>query len=195
MRKISFETSDEGYEKMIDLLRQLTFISKSGVKRVIRIGGNEKEFDGNIDIVYNLMVDGVKDNGVYNQSSLSKNKKTSRKNTTNSTSDNLVDLNDSNNSDDKKNIEDIVVEMIDAGKLFTAYDVTQEARNRGIFKCHNVIKKIVHEMFKNEEMPNYIKGTIQIDGKITNPIVYHPIGTDSDDYFLLNNHLNGMAIH
>jgi hypothetical protein len=86
-------------------------------------------------------------------------------------------------------VHEIVDEFVVEGRMFTAWDVTQEARNRGADEYHNQLKSAVHARWGDDngrwddlQSNSYGRATVQIPGVAVSPWVYHPVGTDADDY-------------
>lgn len=70
-------------------------------------------------------------------------------------------------------IDQIVQERVQAGALFTAYDVTLEARQRGGNVRHNDVRDLVHEYFEQGRMgAGYNRSLIDV-GAPTKPWLYH----------------------
>jgi|TARA_Y100000310_G_scaffold36199_1_gene34099 hypothetical protein len=86
-------------------------------------------------------------------------------------------------------VHEIVDEFVVEGRMFTAWDVTQEARKRGADEYHNQLKSAVHARWGDDngrwddlQSNSYGRATVQIPGVAVSPWVYHPVGTDADDY-------------
>jgi retron-type reverse transcriptase len=79
-------------------------------------------------------------------------------------------------------IDQIVEEHVQAGTMFTAYDVTLEARKRGGNVRHNEARDRVHELFQRGLMgAAYQRTTIDV-GAPTKPFLYHHYTTDPNQY-------------
>jgi hypothetical protein len=83
------------------------------------------------------------------------------------------------------NTHDVVNDFVKQNKMFTAYDVTQEVRNRlgpNIKVGHNVVRDKVHDMFFWGFMSDTYNAaeTKFPNGNVA--ILYHPNGTNPADY-------------
>ena len=76
----------------------------------------------------------------------------------------------------------LVNERVQAGVMFTAYDVTQAARRRGGNVRHNDVRDVVHELFENGRMgATYNRSLIDV-GAPTKPWLYHHYNDDPATY-------------
>lgn len=81
----------------------------------------------------------------------------------------------------KKYTKDVVNDLIDKGKMFTAYDVTRIVRGAGIKCYHNQVRDIVHELYREQKMDcEYGRNAIDING--ASPYVYHHYMDDPNTY-------------
>ncbi|MDX1947707.1 MAG: reverse transcriptase domain-containing protein [Pirellulaceae bacterium] len=79
-------------------------------------------------------------------------------------------------------IDQVVAERVAAGAMFTAYDVTVEARNRGARVKHDEARDRVHELFQRGTMgAAYARTAIDV-GAPTRPFLYHPFSADPRGY-------------
>src|SRR2546423_13316267 len=79
-------------------------------------------------------------------------------------------------------IDQVVQEWVQAGRLFTAYDVTLEARNRGGNVRHNDARDLVHEFYEQGRMgAGYTRSLIDV-GAPTKPFLYHRFADDPKTY-------------
>ena len=79
-------------------------------------------------------------------------------------------------------VDQIVTGRIQAGALFTAYDVTLEARRRGGNIRHNDVRDLVHEYYEQGRMgAAYNRSTIDVGAKIK-PFLYHRFVDDPNSY-------------
>ncbi|MFN4261528.1 MAG: hypothetical protein ACK4RK_19770 [Gemmataceae bacterium] len=80
-------------------------------------------------------------------------------------------------------VEQILREKTTNGELFTAFDVTQEARRRGLTQRHSVVRDLVHDFFTHSvtNIP-YTRTLMTIPGAAAQAWVYHPRGTDPNNY-------------
>ena len=77
------------------------------------------------------------------------------------------------NAKDRQVVEQVVQSRVAAGAMFTAYDITVQARAQGARIRHGEARDIVHNMFNNGTMgASYQRSVVDI-GIATNPFVYH----------------------
>jgi len=81
----------------------------------------------------------------------------------------------------KKIVEEIVYEFVKAGRMFTAFDVTREAKARGADESHTHMKGSVHAMQDYMEDHGYERTLIDV-GMQVKPWLYYPELMDPDDY-------------
>ena len=82
-------------------------------------------------------------------------------------------------------VAEVVKEFVESDELFTAYDITKTARQRGAIGKHNDLKKLVHDIYLDDEMPSYSREVVEIplnDGSTVRPFLYLPNGSDVEDY-------------
>ena len=79
-------------------------------------------------------------------------------------------------------IDQIVQEKVQAGEMFTAYDVTLEARRRGGNVRHNDVRDLVHELFEQGRLgAGYNRSLIDV-GAPSRPFLYHRFSDDPRNY-------------
>ena len=79
-------------------------------------------------------------------------------------------------------IQQLVLNEVAAGKMFTAYDITLQARARGMQLRHGEGRDLVHQMFTSGRMgTDYARTTVNI-GTDTPPLVYHRRSDDPNLY-------------
>lgn len=79
-------------------------------------------------------------------------------------------------------IDRIVQDKIQAGEMFTAYDVTLEARRRGGNVRHNDVRDLVHEFFEQGRFgAGYNRSLIDV-GAPVKPFLYHRFSDDPNQY-------------
>lgn len=79
-------------------------------------------------------------------------------------------------------VRQIVQAKVQAGEMFTAFDVTQEARRRGSQVRHGDVKDVVHDVFQQGLMgATYHRSTIDV-GAPTQPFLYHRFDADPSSY-------------
>lgn len=82
----------------------------------------------------------------------------------------------------RKLVEDIVQERVQANVMFTAFDITTEARRRGGNARHGEVRDLVHEIFQQGRMgAAYNRSTIDV-GAPTRPFLYHHFNVDPANY-------------
>ena len=83
-------------------------------------------------------------------------------------------------------IDAIINEKIQNNEMFTAWDITSEAKRRGATEWHNDLKKGVHQAYTYIESQGYVRtNQIAIPGSnasALNPWIYYPDGSDPKDY-------------
>lgn len=79
-------------------------------------------------------------------------------------------------------VQQLVLNEVAAGKMFTAYDITLQARARGLQLRHGEGRDLVHQMFTSGRMgTDYTRTTVNI-GTDTPPLVYHRRSDDPNLY-------------
>lgn len=84
-------------------------------------------------------------------------------------------------------VEDIVNQNVWKNKLFTAFDVTREVRNRvgrSVQVPHEDVKQIVNEMFSNGKMDSYTRTIADFLAFNPQPFIYHNINDSYTNYTL-----------
>ena len=84
-------------------------------------------------------------------------------------------------------ITDSVNELMNKGSgyMFTAFDVTKAVRKQTTDKViHEEVKKEVHKMFNNGQMPGYARNlaALSLPNNVPQPWVYHPLNSDPTLY-------------
>jgi hypothetical protein len=80
-------------------------------------------------------------------------------------------------------VKDVVKDLSQNGKTFSAFDVTKVLRNeKGLQVFHSEVRKVVHDMSTGMELPvDYIRSNVVLsNGK--DAIVYHPQSADISQY-------------
>lgn len=204
MKNVGFTCNESALPTVTGILKQLAEVSSNRQKRIIRIGGDEKIFSAD-DIVFDITIDGALDTTPYIPSIRKSRRKNQSSNppslvssassqpvpsvTSVVASDSQTQISDEN----KETVVDVVKEFVDSRRKFTAFDITKEVKSRGVRERHGSIKKIVHEMFENDDMLSYIRELIQIDNVSTAPFLYLPNGDDPEDYFS-ENQISGQLV-
>jgi len=83
--------------------------------------------------------------------------------------------------DEIDQVRDRVFEMVNSEKSFTAFDVTK-ALGKSFQRPHWMIKQVVHEMFANGEMLEYVRNQVLIPGAPRPALLYHLPENDPQDY-------------
>ncbi len=79
-------------------------------------------------------------------------------------------------------VQQLVLNEIAAGRMFTAYDITLQARARGLQLRHGEGRELVHRLFTTGAMGvDYTRTTVNI-GTDTPPMVYHKQSDDPKQY-------------
>jgi len=79
-------------------------------------------------------------------------------------------------------VQQIVLGKIAAGEMFTAFDITLEARKLGIQLRHDEGKEIVHELFQTGVMSaSYNRSVIDLGAQVK-PFLYHRFDMDPQAY-------------
>jgi hypothetical protein len=80
-------------------------------------------------------------------------------------------------------VEEVIQEKVRAGEMFTAYDVTCEARRRGATDRHRAIRQFVHDLHARGRMgPDYARSLIHIPDIGATPWLYHCYWDDPAEY-------------
>jgi hypothetical protein len=79
-------------------------------------------------------------------------------------------------------VEEILSEKVAAGALFTAYDVSREARRRGSPERHRGIRPVVHACYDRGAMAGYTRTLVYVPGAPAPAWLYHRAGDDPHRY-------------
>ncbi len=83
---------------------------------------------------------------------------------------------------ERQEVLNLVLGMIKKGKLFTAFDVTTELRKiKGQFR-HFITREVINDLFKEDEMGEYIRDLVDIPGANVPAYVYHDPSVDAKAY-------------
>lgn len=186
--EVKFQCNDSALPKVIGLVKHLAALNTRHQKRIIRIGGEEEAFDGNTDEVSNdITVNGMVNTDQYvgkipNTTSGAQRQQIVIQPNAGAS---VPPVTPANND-----VEDFVKELIAKRDMFTAWDVTKglsaKDGNMKSYK-HNVVKRVVHEMYGNGGMPNYRREVVEIDGIEGTPFLYYPDNSDIATYFSQHN--------
>ena len=96
----------------------------------------------------------------------------------------------------QQKVKDTVLDFVNRGFMFTAYDITQTIRKDGGWVGHKAVNGIVQDMFANSEMGQYVKDTVSLGGPVDPFVYYHPysdIHNYQQDWVDNNPNQTGMA--
>lgn len=79
-------------------------------------------------------------------------------------------------------VEDIVIEKINTQEMFTAWDITMEARRRQTQVQHHETREVVHDFFENGSMGSDYTRTLINVGAPVKPFLYHLRTADIKHY-------------
>ncbi|TWU58706.1 Reverse transcriptase (RNA-dependent DNA polymerase) [Rubripirellula tenax] len=79
-------------------------------------------------------------------------------------------------------VSQLVLNQVAAGAMFTAYDITLQARGRGMQLRHGEGRDLVHELFNTGRMGTDYTRTVVDLGTDANPMVYHRRGDSPRTY-------------
>jgi len=86
-------------------------------------------------------------------------------------------------------VHEVLDEKIAADEMFTAWDVTSEAKKRGADERHGILKGAVHSRWDYLRAAGYRRAPVDIPGVAVPPWVYYPLNADPQDY------LNSSAVN
>lgn len=192
--KISFECGEGSASLFLDMLNKL-----SGSNKVkIRIGGDEYDFNPDVDSVGNIMINDVSIDPVeaFRLRNLREtllllantpNPSPAPIPNTAPVSITPTPSTDNSNTDDPNNDSDIAVlvrnvvdEKVAQNVIFTAYDITKELRTGGSDVRHYVVKPLVHDLFASGGMQGYSRTTQMVKGNVA--CVFHSLNDDPANY-------------
>jgi hypothetical protein len=80
-------------------------------------------------------------------------------------------------------MEQVVRQKLRAGEMFTAFDISMEAKRRGSTERHRHMKHVVHQFFARGDMGNdYTRTLVAIPGAPAKAWLYHPDSANLKDY-------------
>jgi hypothetical protein len=82
--------------------------------------------------------------------------------------------------DNEQILRDVIEDKVNQGKAFTAFDITMQAKKKGMSDNHRFVKNTIHRIMADEN-PEYGKTLIDIPGA-SQAFLYHPDGYDVDGY-------------
>lgn len=192
--KISFESNDASAELFVKILCKLSNLS--GKNRRIRIGGDEYEYIAGIDGLTDISVNDKLFSDMTSQDkqdletirntavpvsstthSATKISTTHTANKKNNKSSDSIDL----CSADATLVKNVILNKMNQGEMFTAFDITKDLRQQGSQIQHRNIKEIVHALFDHGEMSGYNRSLVDV-GTNTRPFLYHPVSADISAY-------------
>lgn len=83
---------------------------------------------------------------------------------------------------DEEIIQEVVSEWVGQGKMFTAYEVTIAARERGMAKRHKAVRAYVHEIIFNEGIPHNYTRILMDVGATEQAWLYYRLGDNPYAY-------------
>jgi len=185
-----FECNDSAYPTVIGILKHLERLTLDLRSRVIRIGGDERTFDGNNDAVLSIIVDGNLNADAYVSAGRLKNRsrgasrpKTSRKASRAVSTPPVSNYGSSTNlsDNDVDTIKTAVTEKMSNREMFTAFDITKKVRSDGMRVFHNDVKSVVMDMHQTLADEGYTRTPMRLFNSRT-AMVYHRIGDDPNNY-------------
>jgi len=190
MKTVTVQVNDAAEKVVVGVLTHLEHLSGNGQTRTIRIGGDEKVYDGSVCGAFRIEVDGQLQDG-YTPI------KPQRKSSSNSTGSvstppsvsaaaavtQQATTQGANVNDELEEKVDVILSDLCNGEgLFTAFDITREIRSDGTRCRHKNVRQIVHDTYNNGEMAdNYIRSLIFVDSS-HQAFVYHPDDVDPNVY-------------
>lgn len=79
-------------------------------------------------------------------------------------------------------LETIIEEKVQAGEMFTAFDITMESKSRGETERHRHIKHVVHDYYESGRFPTDYTRTLLNVGAPEQAFVYHRTVDDPTTY-------------
>ena len=79
-------------------------------------------------------------------------------------------------------LANVVNEFISDGKMFTAFNVSLEAKSRGATERHRDMKSEINSLYRNDAMDHYTRTLIDIPGISEKAWLYHDVLDDPDDF-------------
>ena len=212
MNEITVSCSDGCMDAIVAALNKLTTVSSKSFCRNIRIGGTDVIFDarsagegidvkvGSVDIADYIdanptpdAVLGIADTTpapvAYTPPTV-----TDDDDDEDDADDGVTQTvqSDGDADEDEEVIRDSTKSAVLGGQMFTAYDITSEAKESGQVQArHNVLKHIIHDMYCNGEMDGYEQTLVPIRGTSRTAYLYHPSGTSPDDYVQVRDAVTG----
>ena len=78
-------------------------------------------------------------------------------------------------------IRDVITEKVAKNEAFTAFDITMQAKRRGLSERHRDCKNTIHQIVW-DEYPSYQRTLIDVPGASVQPWLYFPTGYDLTNY-------------
>jgi hypothetical protein len=79
-------------------------------------------------------------------------------------------------------VEDLVIDLTDDNKIFTAFDVTKLLRNDGDKVRHSEVRDVVHNLFNDNAFPTYYTKTSTCIAPGIYAVVFYPDYEDINQY-------------
>lgn len=189
-KKITLECNDSGCSAIMGVLKHLEKLSTSETSRVIRIGGDERLFNGASDKISSIELDGVLNTDEYiSVGKLHKDACQPVSSTPTAAPTTAPTTPDPNTNDLSKQdadvIQNLVMNKIKVEEMFTAFDITKQARNGGMRIFHEQVKNVIRDMHLTLANEDYTRTPMSmVTGKTA--MVYHKIGADPEQYNLVS---------
>ena len=82
---------------------------------------------------------------------------------------------------DETILRDVIADKIVKNEAFTAFDITMQAKKRGLAIKHRDCKNTIHQIVW-DEYPFYQRTLIDVPGAPVQPFLYYPQGYDISEY-------------
>jgi len=80
-------------------------------------------------------------------------------------------------------IDQVVEQKLNDSEMFTAFDISLEAKTKGATERHRHMKGYIHQAIQREQSPyGYSRTLVQLDGVKDQPWLYHPVNADINTY-------------
>jgi len=177
-------------DKILAVLKHMQHLSDNDLKRTIRIGGDEKVFDGNVSSIMALSVDGIADTTPYVPVTPNRNNSTTPVTTPTPVTSSHSTVPDGNVDPDLiASVEKEMGEYVNGELLFTGFDITRDLRKT--IRCkHADVRKAVEKVWKdnyaNNDKADYMRTITAIYDSVKDTTftayVYHPSSFDPNHY-------------
>ena len=86
--------------------------------------------------------------------------------------------------DNEQILRGVIEEKVSQEKAFTAFDITMQAKKKGMSESHRFCKNTTHRILA-DDYPEYNKTLIDIPGA-SQAFLYYPDGYDIDEYVAMD---------